>query len=280
MRPDATRAPIPETAPGGRQFTPTASTPPPVANGPRTRGAVTVQDARALLTGPEPASHAGQIFFSGLGSFAAGAAATHVERAAKVQAGPAYKRGFERFRNAASTIGAHVKTMVTAHPMAIGLGVSSPIEVGITLHATYGVPFVPGEALKNVAKRAAHHFEGDPDETRRALETVFGTQEVAGAVEFWGGWAEPDQRTLSVDVVTPHHGEYYATSGGTPASDFDDPNPVPFLVVPAGVRFFFAVGCFDAGDWNTLAWRFAEYGLRHEGVGGRINAGYGTFTGD
>lgn len=235
-----------------------------------------VSDARSLLT-QQAGSHAGQIFYRGLHGFGAGAAAAHVSRVARITASDAYKPGFERFQRSMETIGAVTEIRTTQHPVVIGTGVASPIEVGITLLATYGVPFIPGEALKNVARRAAAEFEGDPVERAHAIDQVFGAPGLAGGIQFWGGWVLPGQRALEPDVMTPHHGDYYSSAGGVPPTDFDDPNPVSFLVMPPGVRVLFAVGSATAGRWANLAWNFADHGLCHLGVGAKGNVGYGTF---
>lgn len=236
-----------------------------------------MNDARSLLT-QQAGSHAGQILYRGLPGFEAGEGADHVSRVAQINATDAYQPGFERFERSMKAIGAVTGIRTTQHPVVIGTGVASPIEVGITLLATYGVPFVPGESLKNVARRAAAEFEGDPLERAHAIEQVFGAPGLAGGIQFWGGWVLPDQRALAPDVITPHHSAYYSSAGGVPPTDFDDPNPVSFLVMPPGIQVLFAVGSATAGSWAKLAWQFADYGLCHLGVGAKGNVGYGTFA--
>ncbi|MCX7803356.1 MAG: RAMP superfamily CRISPR-associated protein, partial [Meiothermus ruber] len=46
----------------------------------------------------------------------------------------------------------------TCTPLAIGLGNSSPIENGLAIHHTYGVPYLPGSALKGLLRRVAERF--------------------------------------------------------------------------------------------------------------------------
>ena len=45
--------------------------------------------------------------------------------------------------------------------MVIGLGSESLLEASISLHRTYGVPYIPASALKGLAASYAHHRLGD-----------------------------------------------------------------------------------------------------------------------
>ena len=163
-------------------------------------------------------------------------------------------------------------------PVAVGLGIASPIENGLALHYTYGVPFLPGSALKGLARRMAQQMDL-PEEDQRVL---FGGVEQAGHLVFWDAWLDPDTAAptpFARDVVTPHHPGYYRTRGERPPTDFDDPKPAPFLSVRPGARFTVAVSSESAGSgpWVELALNLLEEGLVHMGVGGKTNAGYGYF---
>jgi CRISPR-associated protein Cmr6 len=173
-------------------------------------------------------------------------------------------------------------TATTRGPLAIGLGNASPYEVGLTLHHTYGVPYLPGSALKGLTRRAAIHQGLD----QKTCITLFGTtvddlkdrsiEPQAGYITFWDGWLEAGcQKPLQLDTITVHHPKYYQDGGEWP-TDFDDPNPVPFLSVRPGVTFHVALS--GPGNWAALAAQLLEYGLTHLGLGGKTNAGYGGFS--
>ena len=63
----------------------------------------------------------------------------------------------------------------------VGLGAAHVLETGITLHRLFGLPIVPGSALKGAARAYAKLVEGKPDDDADLI-AVFGTTEKAG----WG----------------------------------------------------------------------------------------------
>lgn len=162
-------------------------------------------------------------------------------------------------------------------PVAVGLGNASPLEVGLTLHHTYGVPYLPGTALKGLALRAAHRT-GVSDHDRRV---IFGDDSdsapSAGYPTFWDAWLVPDRARfpLQKDVITVHHGDYYSGHGKVAPTDFDDPNPVSFLSVRPGTWFTLAVSCAESAAVARRGLDLALWGLAHLGIGGKTNAGYG-----
>lgn len=183
-----------------------------------------------------------------------------------------YAAAFERFQEAAAALQATHFEATTRGPLAIGLGGASAYEVGLTLHHTYGVPYLPASALKGLALRAALKnglAEADCKE-------LFGDAGQAGAVDFLDGWLKPNQgQTLQLDTITVHHPDYYGSGKEWP-TDFDDPNPVTFLSVPVGLSFEIAI--VGRGDWAKLAADLLRWGLEHLGLGGKTNAGYGGFS--
>lgn len=76
--------------------------------------------------------------------------------------------------------------------------------------------------------------------------------------------------------MTVHHPGYYQGRGQSWPTDFDDPNPVPFVVVRPRARFLFALSASSA-EWRDYAVRLLQWGLVHLGVGAKTNAGYGYF---
>lgn len=173
--------------------------------------------------------------------------------------------------------------MKLATPLAIGLGNASPLEVGLTLHHTYGMPIIPGSALKGLCRRGAQLLCRKSKISQQDFELLFGTggeqANVAGCVVFYDAWYDPDTvggQPFHRDVITVHHPVYYG-GGAQPPTDFDDPNPVPFLVVKPETRFLFAI---DAADerWAEFAKQLLRWCLVNLGVGAKTNAGYGYFS--
>jgi CRISPR-associated protein Cmr6 len=204
---------------------------------------------------------------------------------AKIPTGDAYRAVFTRWQRYVESRAdrAVIITASLGGPLAVGLGNESPYEVGLTLHRTYGVPMIPGSAVKGACRRALEHLPSGADRDT-AVAQLFGDTEHAGRAVFHDAWFDPaGGDPLAVDTVTVHHRDYYRTrgAGGTFPTDFDDPNPVAFVSVPADARFLFAVEIPGASpDWL----RFAEGMLRHTlteiGLGGKTNAGYGWFDPD
>jgi CRISPR-associated protein Cmr6 len=189
----------------------------------------------------------------------------------------AYQAAFARWQNnlPKNTVRLDV---TTKSALAIGLGNTSPLEVGLTIHHTYGTPYLPGSAIKGLLTRAADAHELPPE----AKTILFGTTSTAAHLVYWDAMLEPSStKPFQQDVITVHHPNYYNSSGnnGFP-TDFDDPNPVPFLSVKPGTTFVVAISSNSesADEWLHLAAALLKYALENLGLGGKTNAGYGYFS--
>lgn len=168
-------------------------------------------------------------------------------------------------------------TATTNSALAIGLGNASPLEVGLSIHHTYGTPYLPGSAIKGLLTRAAKVHKLSSEMT----DILFGTTDTAAHIVYWDAMLEPSStQPFQQDVITVHHQKYYGSSGkdGFP-TDFDDPNPISFLSVKPKTKFCFAISSNSegAGEWLQLAAELLKYALENMGLGGKTNAGYGYF---
>ena len=165
----------------------------------------------------------------------------------------------------------------------VGLGGTNVTETGITLQHTYGVPCIPGSALKAIAARYARQVWGECSESWRSgpqgahYAAMFGLSDAGGLVTFLDAWMTPSsaKQSLVLDVMTPHHSEYYGGSQDQ-ATDFDRPLPVPFLSVKGA--FNATVISREPGlptSWLDTAGELLKLALQEYGVGGKTNAGYG-----
>jgi CRISPR-associated protein Cmr6 len=222
-----------------------------------------------------------------------------------------YKRAFKRWR-ASFHRGRDVAFEVhCASRLLIGHGNPAPTEVGITLHHTWGVPVLPGSALKGLtAHFVATCYGADPDENapERAAWTgpvhengrliaqpgavyrrLFGAPGVSGAdgsllpgcqgeVVFHDAlWIPQDSEPwLARDVLTVHQKTYYQGRDQLP-SDHDDPNPVAFVSVLPKTAFLVALSCPDS-ELRQMAARFVKKALCEWGIGGKTAAGYGRMS--
>lgn len=197
---------------------------------------------------------------------------------------PFYREAFQRWKEWAQGRSVCL-SMKLATPLAIGLGNASPLEVGLTLHHTYGIPIIPGSALKGLCRRGALRLLKEGKISQAQFEALFGkagdNDAQAGYVTFYDALYDPDseprctpEKPLHRDVITVHHPEYYR-DGGKPPTDFDDPIPVPFLVIKPGACFLFVLDTPEG--WEQFTKSLLQWCLCHLGVGAKTNAGYGYF---
>lgn len=204
-----------------------------------------------------------------------------------------YAVAFTRWRETLKQTSTAWFTARAASRLLVGHGNASPTGVGLTLHHTWGVPVIPGSALKGVLAgyvRAVFDAK-EIEETYRRLFGVPGDEATrqdahAGEVIFhdalWvsqrkGG--ELGAGMLARDVLTVHQKTWYGGKEGWP-NDYDSPNPVAFLTVRPGSRFLVALSLAPgagAEGARLLRWTAErlEEALKHWGVGGKTAAGYG-----
>jgi len=141
---------------------------------------------------------------------------TLLDQATGVKASEVYHAAFRRWRQFAeqTPVGCtrvHFAVQAAA-PIAIGLGDASPLEVGIRLHHTYGMPLLPASALKGLCRRVARLLKHENKLSDDAIDALFGfsrdTQAAAGAVVFYDAWYVPSSAggaPFHRDVITVHH---------------------------------------------------------------------------
>ncbi|HYO15793.1 MAG TPA: type III-B CRISPR module RAMP protein Cmr6 [Thermoanaerobaculia bacterium] len=170
--------------------------------------------------------------------------------------------------------------------MAVGLGAESVLETSLALHHTYGVPYIPGSALKGLAASAAHKSLEDEKWTKKDAEgkvgeahrILFGDQESSGYVAFqdalWIPPASGSRLPLDLDVTTVHHPDYYQGKADAPPADWDSPTPVAFL----STRGSYLLAVTGPRDWANAALDILTEALKQEGIGAKTAAGYGRMT--
>ena len=167
----------------------------------------------------------------------------------------------------------------------VGLGTQSVRETNVALQHTWGVPFLPGSALKGLASAAAHRLAGDATWEKAREEQkqgedhalLFGDTTSAGVVVFHDAWwmPAPSDKTLplDLDVMTVHHADYYRDGKSAPA-DWDEPNPVAFLTA----RGKYQVALSGPEAWVLRAGEWLKAGLDELGLGAKTQAGYGRMS--
>ncbi len=208
----------------------------------------------------------------------------HFETAihASSAAGKIYKNALHRWEKSFSHEKAHAGAIFkTENRLVCGLGIASPTETGLTLHHTYGIPYIPGSSLKGLASNYCISVlsKTDPSFAQggETFNILFGDTESEGHITFHDGWIRP-RGTIHKDILTPHHSDYNGTEGAKASpSDFDAPVPVSFLSVSG--EFLIVLTCDDATDngkaWSELAAQILTKALQEWGVGGKTSSGYG-----
>jgi CRISPR-associated protein Cmr6 len=199
---------------------------------------------------------------------------------ANLDAGAAYRAAFKRWMAAHKERQSQLIPLKLASPLAIGLGNESPTEIGITLQHTYGTPVIPGSAVKGLVRSAAQLLQKAGDVSCEQFDALFGTTESASHFVFWDAWYDPatvDGKPLHRDIITVHHPKYY-NNGGKDAwpTDFDDPTPVPFVVVRPKAGFLFVIDA-PSTEWAEFATHLLKWSLAKLGAGAKTSSGYGRF---
>jgi CRISPR-associated protein Cmr6 len=193
----------------------------------------------------------------------------------------------ERWRTVVVSQQADLFEAVTDWRLIVGLGQKGPLEVGFTFHRLYGIPVIPGSALKGLARAYARLVEERGD-TDRDFRAIFGrapepgedqTQAQAGEGIFFDA-IPVNAPNLDLDVMNPHYPDYY--QGNAPPANWQSPKPIYFLTLQPGIRFAFAVGWRKPLDGESrrrraMAVAWLRAGLQELGAGAKTAAGYGYF---
>jgi len=198
-----------------------------------------------------------------------------VDEVAAIQTPNAYKSFFDRWQKALEDVGAECREARTQGRLAINLGAESVLETSIALHRTYGIPYIPGSALKGLAAHYVYKYQ-DKAEWKDASKIIFGDTESAGYVNFYDALYVPGSghqgRALWTDIITVHHPKYY--QGDEPPADWDSPTPIPFLTATGT----FLISLSGPEQWVKAAFEILELALAREGVGAKTSSGYGRMN--
>jgi len=190
-----------------------------------------------------------------------------------------YKGFYDRWEAALKERGVEPRKATVLGRMVIGIGAESVLENAITLHRTYGVPVIPGSALKGLAaayarQRLGDEWAGKAGEEKPAYETVFGTAKKAGYITFFDALYVPGSGgrdgALHSDVLTVHHPQYYQQGKDAPA-DWDSPVPIPFLSATGE----YLIALAGPKEWVSATFEILRLALAEMGVGAKTSSGYG-----
>jgi CRISPR-associated protein Cmr6 len=204
-----------------------------------------------------------------------------VDQVSRIAEPSYYRSFFKRWKQALSGCGAHSREATVLGRMVIGLGDESVLETSVTLHRTYGVPYIPGSALKGLTASYARQHLGDAwKKDEIYYKIALGSPDEAGYITFFDalyipGTGVPNKdQPLAPDIITVHHPDYYQRSNPKPAADWDSPTPVPFLSATGT----YLVALAGQPDWVKAVFDILSFALRDMGIGAKTSSGYGRMT--
>lgn len=227
-----------------------------------------------------------------------------------------YKKYYPRWKNTLKAeYGAICREFAVKGRMVVGLGNEGVLETSVALHRTYGVPYIPGSALKGLAASYARLIAGDqwqPSAEECAYSIVFGTTKDAGYLTFFDALYIPvDQRQnttpqpgehidhpLRPDIITVHHPNYYQEkrieqkpvspanhsqeksvekNQFAPPADWDSPTPIPFLSATGTYLIALAAPpeLTNGQVWIEKTFEILAEALLILGIGAKTSSGYG-----
>jgi len=169
--------------------------------------------------------------------------------------------------------------------LALGLNSQTVLETSLALHPLYGIPLIPGSALKGLCRtyvtgEIAEHASKKIEDDDQTIQRIFGTPTQSGTIIFFDAMPFEGKATFALDIINVHYPDYYS-QGKAPTND-QRPNPVLFLTV-TDTLFTFALAprsTQHAEQKNdvAIASQWLQKALQDYGVGGKTSAGYGYFT--
>lgn len=216
-----------------------------------------------------------------------------------------HTRRFLRLFQTAYADRAHITIGQLEGRLAINLADNLIQNAGICLDRLFGLPHIPGSAVKGVSRHAAlEELKTASDEAKpglfHAFRAVFGTADndfsdgalrpfrhllgrlpldQKGAVSFLPSYPVNDAHIV-VDLTNVHYPDYYR-SGQESDQQKEKPKPNPFPAVEMGAQFAFCIVLNGTNNDTTLldhARRWLENALTVRGLGAKTAAGYGWFS--
>ncbi|WP_427365701.1 type III-B CRISPR module RAMP protein Cmr6 [Candidatus Caldatribacterium saccharofermentans] len=178
----------------------------------------------------------------------------------------------------------------TVFRLVVGLGGVHPEETSMIFHHVYGIPYIPGSAVKGVTRQWAVRRMGEEvwqknrdvewddileylvsslergvleeregweigEETQKEFKkavAVFGTQEHEGGVIFLDAYPVRNLR-CKLDIMNPHYAKYYEDENNPEIpGDWLSPVPIPFLTVDSGTEFLFFLLSRDSELFDAM----------------------------
>lgn len=185
----------------------------------------------------------------------------------------------------------HSKEAFTRWRLVVGMGEQNVYENNLTLHPVFGIPYIPGSAIKGRIRHyvVREYFNNDESIAFKSdsFIKIFGTARAQdanrGSMIFMDAYPTTPPN-YAPDVMTVHYPDYYKKEGEIPANDWEDPNPIYFIAVEGtSFQFDFSIkndveiklGKKDFANMKTMIDSIFPDLVNEFGFGAKTLKGYG-----
>ncbi|WP_243189977.1 type III-B CRISPR module RAMP protein Cmr6 [Clostridium faecium] len=194
---------------------------------------------------------------------------------------------------------------ITSYRLVVGLGNPSVTETSMTLHNIYGIPYIPGQALKGVVRSYFLQLYSNIEKNefnkitidnkkydfKKMYKWIFG-EDISeddnnkGNLIFFDSFPT-SKITVERDIMTPHYTDYY--ENGKDPIDIFEPNPISFYTVKdTKFNFMFALSkkeinisedeFIDYKNFKSFILELIQNAFEEHGIGAKTSIGYGYFN--
>lgn len=186
------------------------------------------------------------------------------------------------------------------YKLVVGLGEESVHETSMTIHHTYGCPYISSSAIKGVYSSylkeiIKERFELSGKDSNILYNILFGNDEMKGILIFFDAFPTEGYKIIN-DNITPHYSKYYNNNGKIPPTDGEDKIIISFpAVVDTKFKFYIGYNKYYLSNYmkkndlkevinkiggieeNKKKLReFLKEALYDIGIGGKTSSGYGS----
>lgn len=173
--------------------------------------------------------------------------------------------------------------------MVTGTGEAHPLENGFRWHHTLGVPYLPASSIKGMLRAWLTTWANDIF-SKEEITDLFGSDREQSEVHHIGTLIFFDAlplapATLTLDVMTPHAGDWYEKGASQPGkpdtvpADWQSPVPITFLAVKEATFLFTLAARNDASQSQLgKVMEQLDDALTTLGIGAKTALGYGVMT--
>lgn len=193
--------------------------------------------------------------------------------------------------------------------MVLNLGANTAYNNGFLLHKLYGVPYLPGQAIKGVLRHyvITTYFDSKEETAWKnpSFRMLLGNEEVEnnenkdkptkanqGKAIFLDAFPTNDDFKIEADIMNPHNTKYYDQSNLTEyPNDTTNPTPIKFLTLKEAKfnlsvfvpkeyemdNIFFT----ESGKWGNPKEAIEQLmidAMEIQGIGAKTNLGYGRLV--